>query len=372
MGEIMFFFIGTEAELIKLFPIIFECRDRNIPYKVIASGQNDILCSRIWKEIGGAVELELTKDTHITKMIQLVWWWLKTYCMARRKIVKAFPDIDFKRSTMIVHGDTVSTFMGALLGWQLGMRTCHVEAGLRSHNIFNPFPEEIDRMLTSLFSDVHFAPGEKPVENLKKAKGKVINTVHNTLVDSLRLANNVPMENNIPYIEEEDYFVFVMHRQENLMRKEFVIDVVDRIIKISQKKKCVVILHEITRNAFVKYGIMKELRNNNNIIMQPRVDYFDFMKVLKAADFVITDGGSNQEELYYMGKPCLILRKHTERDEGLGHNAIMFDRDVEAIERFASSYESMNLSPVNVKISPTKIIVDALQEKECNQSNGKV
>ena len=364
MKRYMFFFIGTEAELIKLFPIILECKDRNIPYRVIASGQNDILCSRIWKEIGGVVELELTKDTHITKMVQLAWWWLKTYCTAKRKITKAFPDADFKHSSMIVHGDTVSTFMGALLGWHLGMRTCHVEAGLRSHNIFNPFPEEIDRLLTSLFSKVHFAPGKMSMANLKNVKGQVVNTEQNTLVDSLRLADSVPMEKNIPYIADKDYFVFVMHRQENLLKRDFVLDVVDRIVKVARKKKCVLILHEITKNAFIKFGIMEELRNNPDIILQPRVDYFDFMKVLKASDFVITDGGSNQEELYYMGKPCLILRKRTERDEGLGKNAVMFEQDIAAIERFASLYEEKRLVPPNVRISPTKIIVDVLQEGE--------
>ena len=364
MNKCMFFFIGTEAELIKLFPVIYECKNRKISYKVIASGQNDILNSRIWREIGGAVDLELTRDTHITKMVQLAWWWLRTYSVAKRKILKRFANIDLKHSTMIVHGDTVSTFMGALLGWQLGMRTCHVEAGLRSHNIFNPFPEELDRLLTSVFARVHFAPGKAAAANLKHVKGRVIDTECNTLVDSLRLAEKVPVESNLSYIEGGNYFVFVMHRQENLLRRDFVEDVVNRVIKVAKEKRCIMILHEITQRAFVRFGIMDELRKNSNIVLQSRVDYFDFMKVLKAADFVITDGGSNQEELYYMGKPCLILRKHTERDEGLGKNAVLFEQKLAAIEKFASLYDRKHLQPFVTKISPAKIIVDILQENQ--------
>lgn len=359
-----FFFIGTEAELIKVFPIIIECKERGLDYRIIASGQNDIVNSRIFKKINcGSVDLELSLESSIKKSAKgLLTWFMQTYSGATKKIRDAFPDVDFASSKIIVHGDTVSTLMGAWLGKKLGMTVCHVEAGLRSHNWFNPFPEEIDRMLTSRCARVHFTPGDEPTNNLKNVKGTVINTQQNTLLDSLQYSFNIPVESDVARFLDEDYFVFVLHRQENLTQKSFVCDVVDRVYALADKKKCVIILHEITKNAFIKFDLMEKLEKHPNIILQPRVDYFDFMKVLNNAKFVITDGGSNQEELYYMGKPCLIMRKTTERKEGLGINAELYDGDVTKISEMITKYEKMCTAPVTADVSPSEKIVSYLQE----------
>ena len=135
---------------------------------IIASGQNDIESSRILTQMNRKVDYALDRDTHITTGVQLIKWWFKIYIQAKHRIKKRFKDIDFKRSVMIVHGDTVSTVMGAFIGRRLKMEVAHVEAGLRSYHLFNPLPEEIDRIVTSMFSDVHFAPGDIPERNLAK------------------------------------------------------------------------------------------------------------------------------------------------------------------------------------------------------------
>ena len=134
---------------------------------------------------------------------------------------------DLKGSNLVVHGDTISTMMEALVGRELGMRVYHVEAGVRSHNLLKPFPEEIDFLISSKLARVHFAPGDVPAGNLKKVKGKVINTQQNTLLDSLRFSQDILLISNIEKILNEDYFVFVMHRQENLANKTFVHDMID-------------------------------------------------------------------------------------------------------------------------------------------------
>lgn len=358
----IFFFIGTEAELIKMFPVILECRANNAEYKIIASGQNDIVKSKILKVID-KIDVVLSSEMDIKKTaIGLLTWFMHTSYCAAKKIQNTIQDIDYSNSSMVVHGDTVSTLMGAYIGKKLGMEICHVEAGLRSHHLFNPFPEEIDRILTSKLAKIHFAPGDEPYQNLRRVKGNVINTKYNTIIDSLRYA--MKLETKIEDIEKP-YFVFVLHRQENLMNRNLTCEIVKEILKIAEKTKCITILHEITRIYFEKYDLIDKMKNCPNIVMVPRMNYFNFMRVLHDAEYVLTDGGSNQEELYYMGKPCLILRKTTERKEGLGENARLFQENVKRISEFAEQYRKHQISPIlDEGYSPSKVIAEALCHKE--------
>lgn len=362
MNKTIIFFLGTEAELIKIFPIIIEVKNRGLQYKIIASGQNDITKSLILKKIDcGSVDLELSKESEIKKSaIGLMKWWIHTYIGATKKIREAFHDVEFENCQMVVHGDTVSTFMGARLGKKLGMKVCHVEAGLRSHNLLSPFPEEIDRLLTSRNADVHFAPGKEATANLGKIQGVVVDTQQNTLMDSLKYSAKIPLDEKLNKVMEKEYFVFVMHRQENLANKKFVADVMREILNAAENYKCVIILHEITKNTLQSLGMMQQLENNENVEMLPRVNYFDFMKLLENAVFVITDGGSNQEELYYMNKPCLIMRTTTERKEGLGKNARLFNGHASDIRKFIKDIDKMKHADI-FDSEPSKIVVNTLE-----------
>ena len=275
----------------------------------------------------GTVELELSSEDDIKKSARgLLGWWILTYRKATQTIRARYSQIDLSKALMIVHGDTVSTYMGARIGRSLGMIVCHVEAGLRSHHLFNPFPEEIDRLLTSRVARIHFAPGNGAASNLKYVKGRVINTRQNTLVDSLRMSSGFPlMDEDVRKIlgSGKLYFVFVMHRQENLINEIFFKKILDLVMRESKNMRMVFILHKITENKLRDMDLLNDLKNNEDVSLVARVNYFDFMKLLVGAEYVITDGGSNQEELYYMGKPCFILRNVTERTEGLGKNAVL-------------------------------------------------
>lgn len=363
MEQNVYFFIGTEAELIKVFPVMMECMKRGMVCHLIASGQNDLTKSRILRELhlNGKL-IELSKESQIKKSAGgLLKWFIGTYRIAGKRIKEAFDHAELEGAPMVVHGDTVSTFMGARIGRKLGCIVCHVEAGLRSHHLLNPFPEEIDRLLTSRIARVHFAPGDKPMQNLRKAKGDVINTKYNTISDSLEYSKNIPVATEgLESILLQDYFVFVMHRQENLANKEFVKRVIGQIKEIAARRKCVLILHKITETVFWKLRILPELKSNENFVLLPRVDYFDFMKLLDGAKYVITDGGSNQEELYHMGKPCLIMRKATERSEGISKNAILYDGDTKCISAFADEFSKYAIQSGEQKESPSMIISNYL------------
>lgn len=367
-SKTVYFFIGTEAEFIKIFPVIIACKKRGMDTIIISSGQNDISHSRIWEVLDGQkIDLKLSDEADIKKnALGLMKWFLVTKRKGISSISEKYGKTALVGVPIVVHGDTVSTLMGAQIGRKFGMAVCHVEAGLRSHHLLDPFPEEIDRMLTSHIARVHFAPGDVPMANLKKVKGKAVNTRYNTLRDSLSIANRMDIsdlkikdviEKNVPY------FVFVMHRQENLIHTEFFASCVKEIIELSTKRHCVMILHAPTEKALISLGLYDELKLNENISLLPRTDYFDFMKLLEHADYVITDGGSNQEELSYMGKPTLIMRKSTERNEGIGMNARLYGNDVRAIINMENAYRSMQRRDVLLdedEIKPSDIIMDTI------------
>ena len=357
------FFIGTEAELIKMFPVIIEIQNRNLNYQVISSGQNDVSQSSVLKVVNnGRIDALLSDHVKIKKSaFGLLHWFLTTSKSGIKTIREQLPEVNFKRSIMVIHGDTVSTVMGARLGTILDMQVAHIEAGLRSRDILNPFPEEIDRILTSHYARIHFAPGDDAIRNLLNAKGEKINTIHNTILDSLKFSQTVKSGSAVSELLCFEYFIFVMHRQENLSNKEFVRAVLDKIIRSSQKMKCIMIMHKPTEVALQSMGFLKNLMEVKTITCIPRMEYFDFMKLLENAKFVITDGGSNQEELSYLGKPCLILRKKTERNDGIGRNVILYDGDIMKIDRFVSDYKLYERPAVLYDISPSKIIAEKLE-----------
>jgi len=357
------FFIGTDAELIKLFPVILEVQKRKLEYRIISSGQNDLSHSSVLKETGARLDGLLSDPSSIQKSaLGLLWWFIKTLKAGLPKIQDQLNDLDLERSIMVIHGDTISTVMGARLGVNLGMQVAHIEAGLRSHDLFNPFPEEIDRLLASHLARIHFAPGEVAVRNLGRSKGEIVNTCHNTILDSLKYSQTVNSGDTLTGLNADDYFLFVLHRQENLARKQFVTDILERVIKASRKIKCIILLHAPTEAALQRMGLMERLSQIDTIKMLPRLEYFDFMKLLRNASFVITDGGSNQEELSLMGKPCLLLRKRTERMDGIGKNAILFGGDLNILDHFVENYRSFIVPAGLSEISPSKIITDRLDD----------
>ncbi|MGK9252804.1 UDP-N-acetylglucosamine 2-epimerase [Paenibacillus humicus] len=358
------FFIGTEAELIKMFPVIIETQKRGIHYKIISSGQNEISFSNVLKRTnGGRIDVLLSNNADIKKSaVGLLLWFIRTSLRAINMVKKSLHDVDFKKSIMVVHGDTVSTVLGARLGKKLGMKVAHVEAGLRSHDIFNPFPEELDRIITSRYARFHFAPETGSFNNLRRVKGVRINTQQNTILDSLLYSQKVECSNEVVLESNKSaYFVFVLHRQENLIQRELVSTLVDKVIRTSRDIKCIFILHEPTRIAFENMGILNRILDNTTIATVPRLDYFDFMKLLANAKFVITDGGSNQEELSYMGRPCLVIRKKTERSDGIGKNVVLYEGDYNKVDEFVNNYQKYEYRPEYPEVSPSKLIVDTLE-----------
>ena len=357
----IYFFVGTTAELIKLFPIMKELNEQKLSFKIIASGQNDIEHSELLKMANvERIDVFLHKGPIKQNTASLIFWFMKTFLKSHFKLLKEFKG---KRgSILVVHGDTISTMMGSVSGWIHGLKVAHVEAGLRSYNLLHPFPEEINRVISSQFARVHFCPNDWAMNNIIKAKGEKINTNANTLVDSLMLTLNFNINKNkyINAMKTEKYFVFVMHRQENLANTELINFMIKKIIDLSEIIHCAFIMHGPTKYTLNQMDLIQSIQKKRNISLLPRQPYIDFMKILEGSEFIITDGGSNQEETYYMGKPCLLLRKTTERIEGLGHNVMLSKNNPKVIEAFIANFEKYKKEWFKAKEKPSKIIANYL------------
>jgi len=358
-----YFFIGTVAELIKIFPIILEMEKREIDYYIISSGQNEIEKSDVFKVISKYKSIiRLSNGVKKKSAISLFSWFLKTLVKSIFGIRKKIKSVS-KNDYMLVHGDTVSTVMGAIIGRVYGFSVCHVESGLRSFNMTQPFPEELDRIITSKLTDIHFPPNDWALSNLKKIRGKKYNTINNTLLDSLNYALNQNIKTKlIKDLKNNKFSIFVCHRQENLVNEKLLINFIESLLKTSKKYEVLFILHEITKIALEKFDLLDSIKDNKNIILVDRLPYFELMHILSKAEFMVTDGGSNQEECYYLGIPTFILRNYSERIEGIDKNVVLMKNNYKKIDKFIDNYKKYKTNSIlnESYISPSKIIVDNL------------
>jgi len=356
------FFIGTVAEFIKLFPVINAFKEKRIDFEIFASGQNDIEKSEIFSYLNlKKPELTLSTGPKNKTVFSTFVWFLKTFLLSLIKIHRYVKHRQYKNVTVIVHGDTLSTLMGAYVSKLLGFRIVHVEAGLRSFNVLHPFPEEISRVLVSYVVDLHFCPNEWALANIKTRKGRKTNTYSNTLLESLKLAKKVkPKNDTLNLANKRPFFIFIIHRQENLYNSNRLQYFLNCAEQLTHTIHCVLILHDPTKVVLERRGLLAAIINNPNITAIPRQSYFDFMRMLELSEYIITDGGSNQEESFYLGKPCLILRNHTERMEGLGQNVVLWNNGRTSIINFAKNYKKYSREPVEYLKAPSEIICDEL------------
>lgn len=365
-GKNIYFFIGTTAELIKLAPVIKELEKRKIGFKIIASAQNALNFYEL-KSLIGKFSADYTfifKPLSLPKNIylQFIIWAIKAFTNHLLYFRNEFKELNKKKAFFIVHGDTVSSFMGALIAKIFGVKLVHIESGLRSYNFFEPFPEEIFRFLVSKLASVHFCPNDWAVNNLKSCKGIKINTTNNTLIESLSMSLKIKQSDKlISQLKKKKFFLLILHRQEHIFfQKKLTKKMLDIFTQYAQNNiACVLVLHKLTSDFLEKEHLSNKFKGHNTVLI-PRIPYIEFMHIMKMAEFIATDGGSNQEEAYYLGKPCLILRNVTERIEGLNENAILSHGNENIISEFIKNYKKYERRPVTFQISPSKIIVDYL------------
>ena len=335
--------IGTKAELIKCMPIMRELQDEKIDYVFIHTGQHPLkkACSDFGVKKPDYV---LSKEPELTtkfwsKINNNSFFWNISMVFKIRKLIRKL-----KPKYVIYHGDTMTTADAAIGTSKIfnpfgkTWHNVHLEAGLRSGSMLEPFPEEISRRICSIFSDTLLAVSVLSEENLKNSstKGKIFR-VGNSVIDSVHIVKDIA-RNLIP-IKEKDFVLINVHRHEHLRSKEKMTRIVEILSAV--KSDAIWPLHDNTKYHLEKYGLFDKVKSMNNIRITPLTDYFTFVRYMDRCKYLITDGGSIQEESLILKKPCVILRNRTERQEGLksGYN-FLTKLDVKKSQKIIRDIES--------------------------------
>ena len=354
----IYFFIGTKAQFIKMAPVMVELQLREIPFRYIDSGQHGEF-TRSLRQVFGIKKPDYSFSKNgldITSIASAIQWAtrLVSDSILRKKWLReiVFPE----DGICLVHGDTISTLLGLQMAMTAGVTVGHVEAGLRSYNFLHPFPEELIRIYCMYRCDVLFTPSDNAMNNLHrmKVRGKVIHTWGNTVVDALRFVENLPVTVDIPC---ESFALAACHRLETIANRNRLEKVILLLNRVAENMKVLFVAHKPTRRYLMRYNLYNKLSRQVEILEMQ--DYINFAALIRNAQMIFTDGGSIQEECCYLSKPCLILRNKTERPDGVGKNAMLWEFKASVLEDFLIMAKGFK-SVMYEWSEPSKQIVDFL------------
>lgn len=309
MKKVMLVF-GTRPEAIKMCPLVNELKKRKkLQTIVCVTGQHRQMLDMVLEVFGVTPDYDLS----IMKDKQTLFD-VTTNILSRIKEVleKENPDV------VLVHGDTSTTFVTALACFYLQIPVGHVEAGLRTYNIYSPYPEEFNRQAVSIISKFNFAPTERSKDNLLK-EGKDSTSIYvtgNTAIDALK--TTVRKNYTHPELEWANGSRLIMitaHRRENLgepMRHMFM-----AIRRVMDEHPDVKAIYPIHMNPIVREIANEYLGDDDRIHIIEPLDVLDFHNFLNRSYLILTDSGGIQEEAPSLGKPVLVMRDTTERPEGI-------------------------------------------------------
>ena len=338
------FVFGTRPEIIKLAPVILELRKYQQDYNVIIinTEQQKELSNQTLKYFG------LKADYNLDCMREN-----QSLSSVQSRILTSLDEVYNENSidATIVQGDTMTVLCGALTSFYHKIPVFHVEAGLRSYDIFEPFPEEVMRQMTSRVADLHFAPTEVNKEALLKENiGKdKIHVVGNTVIDALFCLSDEVVEQSIKFYEKkginiDDKLVLITaHRREN--HGERIDRIIDAISFLAEKYSDHTFVIPVHPNPNVHDKIHSRLGEFKNIHLLTPLDYPNLVYLMKHAKLILTDSGGIQEEAPSFACPTLVMRYETERKEGIDAGVSMlvgadYDKIVGESEKVLASSKS--------------------------------
>ncbi|ELH0975533.1 UDP-N-acetylglucosamine 2-epimerase (non-hydrolyzing) [Staphylococcus pseudintermedius] len=309
MKRIMTIF-GTRPEAIKMAPLVLQLKkDEALEPIVVVTAQHREMLDSVLDTFG----IEPDYDLNVMKQGQTLSEVTSRVLLGLEDVIKkAQPDM------ILVHGDTTTTFAGSLAAFYNEISIGHVEAGLRTWNKYSPFPEEMNRQMTGIMADLHFAPTEQAQANLlqeNKDPEKVVVT-GNTAIDAMHTTVDPQYQSDIIQRHQDKRIILLTaHRRENIGEPMHHIFKAAR--RIVEEFEDAVIVYPMHKNPKVREIAYKHLSNHERIELIEPLEVVDFHNFAHQAHFILTDSGGVQEEAPSLGKPVLVLRDTTERPEGV-------------------------------------------------------
>lgn len=301
---------GTRPEAIKMCPLVKELKKRdNLETVVCVTGQHKEMLTQVLNAF------DITPDYNLSIMKEKQTLFDVTInILAKMKTVLE----DVKPDVVLVHGDTSTTFVTSLACFYLQIPIGHVEAGLRTYNIYSPYPEEFNRQSVGIIAKYNFAPTEMSKENLLK-EGKDSSSIYvtgNTAIDALNTTVRYDYSHDqIEWASDSRLIMITAHRRENLgepMRNMF-----KAIKRIVDEYPDIKVVYPIHMNPIVREAANEILGNNDRVRIIEPLEVLDFHNFLSRSYLILTDSGGIQEEAPSLGKPVLVMRDTTERPEGI-------------------------------------------------------
>ena len=314
--KILFFF-GTRPEAIKMAPLIYEFRKPSAGFdeiKVCVTAQHREMLDQVLDFF----EIHPDFDLDIMRPNQSLFDVTGKALRGLHEVFKAY-----KPDWLFVQGDTTTTFVGALAAFYEKVRVAHIEAGLRSFDKHSPFPEEMNRVLTTRLADIHFSPTPKAKENLLQEgvpEDKIF-VVGNTSIDALFLCLNRISEKAVDDFESlkqvnfrKKILLVTGHRRESF-GKPF--ENICRAIQTIARLEDIEVVYPVHLNPQVRKPVLSILKNIPNVHLIDPLNYPSFVWLMHKSYVILTDSGGVQEEAPSLGKPVLVMREVTERVEGV-------------------------------------------------------
>ena len=364
---------GTRPEAIKMAPVIKALEaEGNIESKVCVTAQHREMLDQVLQLFSIKPDYDLNVMTQNQGLTDITIAVLK----GLKNILE-----EFKPDRVLVHGDTTTSFTASLSAFYQKIPTGHVEAGLRTGNIYAPWPEEMNRRLTDTICDLHFAPTQSAKINLINS-GAIKSNIFvtgNTVIDALfnicdRLENEPKIlkqaKTNIPVLNKDKRLILVTgHRRENF--GDGFEQICTGIAKLAERED-VQIIYPVHLNPNVQEPVNKILKHKNNIHLTTPLEYLPFVYLMKEAHFIITDSGGIQEEAPSLGKPVLVTRNLTERPEavdagtvklvGTNHRKIVKEATQLLDDAKSYGYMSQAHNPYGTGDASKQIITELLRE----------
>ena len=343
---------GTRPEAIKMAPLYHALKARSDLFEtqVCVTAQHRQMLDQVLKVFDVRVDIDLD----LMRVGQDLFDVTSSVLLGMREVLKnERPDV------LLVHGDTTTTLASAIAGFYSGIRVGHIEAGLRTHNLYAPFPEEFNRQISSKIAKWHFAPTALSRQNLlnEGVSEDQIYVTGNTVIDSLfwvldRLDSDAPRRGSVfkflgerlPFSWQQDQFVLITgHRRENF--GEGFMKICEALRELAMHYPHVHFVYPVHLNPNVQEPVNSILMGLSNVHLIDPLPYEPFVYLLKHCYLVLTDSGGIQEEAPSLGKPVLVMREVTERPEAINAGTVRLvganrDRIVASVSELIESEDS--------------------------------